>query len=45
MVYMCFACSMDSLFSLSVHHGDILLITLENVGGKVDVVENCDPDR
>ena len=37
---------MDELFSISVHHGDHFT---ENgrkyVGGAVDIVDNCDPDR
>ena len=37
---------MDELFSISVHHGGHFT---ENgrkyVGGAVDVVDNCDPDR
>ena len=46
MVYMCFACSMSDLFSLSVHHDRYFTNNpREYVGGKVDVVENCEPDR
>ena len=40
------ACRMDNLFSISVHHGGHFT---ENgrkyVGGAVDIVDNCDPDR
>ena len=43
---MCFACSMSELFSLSVHHGGYFTDNPRKyVGGKVDVVDNCDPDR
>ena len=46
MVYMCFAYSMSELFSLSVHHGGYFTNNPRKyVGGKVDVVDNCDPDR
>ena len=43
---MCFACSMSDLFSLSVHHGGYFTDNPRKyVGGEVDVVDNCDPDR
>ena len=43
---MYFACSMSNLFSLSVHHGGYFTNNSRKyVGGKVDVVDNCDPDR
>ena len=46
MVYMCFACSMSELFGLSMHYG---VYFTENppkyVGGQVDIVDNCEPDR
>ena len=43
---MCFACNMDDLFSLSVHHGGYFTDNPRKyMGGKVDVVENYDPDR
>ena len=43
---MCFACSMSELFSLSVHHSGYFTDNPRKyVGGKVDVVDNCDPDR
>ena len=46
MVYMCFACNMSKLFSLSVHHGGYFTDNPRKyVGGKVDIVDNCDPDR
>ena len=46
MVYMCFACNMSELFSLSVHHGGYFTDNPRKyVGGKVDIVDNCDPDR
>ena len=42
---MCFACSMSELFSLSVHHSEYFTDNPKKyVGGKVDVVDNCDPD-
>ena len=37
---------MNELFSLSVHHGGYFIDNPRKyVGGKVDVVDNCDPDR
>ena len=46
MVYMYFACSMSELFSLSVHHGGYFTNNPRKyVGGKVDIVDNCDLDR
>ena len=40
MVYMCFACSMSELFSLSVHHGGYFTDDPRKyVGGKVDTVD------
>ena len=43
---MCFTCSMSELFSLSVHHGGYFTDNPRKyVGGKVDVVDNCDLDR
>ena len=43
---MCFACSMSELFSLSVHHGGYFTDNPRKyVGGEVDVVDNCDPNR
>ena len=37
---------MSELFSLSVHHGGYFIDNPRKyVGGKVDVVDNCDPDR
>ena len=46
MVYMCFACNISELFSLSVHHGGYFTDDPRKyVGGIVDIVDNCDPDR
>jgi len=46
MVYMCFACSISELFSLSVHPGRYFTDNPRKyVGGKVDIVDNYDPDR
>ena len=46
MIYMCFACSMSELFSLSVHHGGYFTDNPRKyVGGKVDIMDNYDPDR
>ena len=43
---MCFACSMSELFSLFMHHGGYFTDNpRKHVGGKVDVVDNCDPDK
>ena len=43
---MCFACSMSELFSLSMHHGGYFTDNPRKyMGGKVDVVDNCDPNR
>ena len=43
---MCFSCSMSDLFSLFVHHGGYFTDNPRKyVGGKMDVVDNCDPDR
>ena len=43
---MCFAYSMIELFSLSMHYGGYFTDNPRKyMGGKVDVVENCDPDR
>ena len=43
---MCFACNMSELFSLSVHHGGYFTNNPRKyVGGKVDIVDNCDVDR
>ena len=43
---MYFACSMSELFSLSVHHGGYFTNNPRKyVGGKVDIVDNCDPNR
>ena len=43
---MCFTCSMSELFSLSVYQGAYFTDDLRKyVGGKVDIVDNCDPDR
>ena len=37
---------MDRLFSISVHHGGHFTGNGQKyVGGVVDVVDNCDPDR
>ena len=37
---------MDELFSMSVHHGGYFIENPRKyVGGKVDVVDNCDSDR
>ena len=43
---MCFACNMDDLFSLFAHHGGCFTDNPQKyMGGKVDVMENYDPDR
>ena len=43
---MCFACSMSELFSLSVHHNGYFTDNpRKRVRGKVDIVDNCDPNR
>ena len=43
---MCFAYNMSELFSLFVHHGGYFTDNPRKyVGGKVDIVDNCDPDR
>ena len=43
---MYFASNMSDLFSLSVHHGGYFTDNLRKyVGGKVDVVDNCDLNR
>ena len=40
------ACRIDDLFSISVHHGGYFTENLTKyVGGEVDVVDNCDPDK
>ena len=40
------ACRMDDLFSISVHHGGYFTKNPKTyVGGKVDVVDNYDPDK
>ena len=40
------ACKMDDLFNISVHHGDYFTENPKTyVGDKVDVVDNCDPDK
>ena len=39
-------CRMDDLFSISVHHGGYFTKNPKTyVGGKVNVVDNCDPDK
>ena len=46
MVYMCFACSMSELFSLFVHHGGYFIDNPRKyMGGKVNIVDNFDPDK
>ena len=40
------ACRMDNLFSISMHHGGYFTENPKTyVGGEVDVVNNCDPDK
>ena len=40
------ACRMDNLFSIYVHHDGYFTENSKTyVGGKVDVVDNCDPDK
>ena len=40
------ACRMDDLFSISVHHGGYFNENPKTyVGGKVDIVDNWDPDK
>ena len=40
------ACRMDDLFSISMHHGGYFTKNPKtHVGGKVDVVDNCDLDK
>ena len=37
---------MDDLFSISVHHNDYFIENPKTyVGGKADVVDNCNPDK
>ena len=40
------ACRMDDLFSISVHHGGYFTENPKTyVGGKIDIVDNSDPDK
>ena len=39
-------CRMDDLFSISVHHGGYFTQNPRKyVGGAIDIVDNCDPER